>query len=231
VSNASPSGSLKRMINHLNSILRQWITAEDLKPPELDCAGCSMAITDPLNGERWRKNKCCTFQPFFPNFYLGAILNDFPRELASAQVYLGPLGMIANEDFRARWLTTVEEFKGENHHCFFYDHHQRKCTVWAFRPGECSTYFCQPVARAAEMSHKTFAVESAVAQMAMIELGYSPDDVSREVETLNSGVGSKDWSYEKVLTVYRRSWEWSQELQPKQIQQWLDFDILGRVAR
>lgn len=189
-----------------------------------------MAGFDPLFSERWRQHKCCTFQPFFPNFYLGAILNDSPRDLASKQVHLGPLGMIATQDFRALCNSTAEGLKGQSHHCTFFDSTQRRCTVWNLRPGECSTYYCRPKGIGAQLSQMTFAVESAVAQMAMVELGYSDIEVSQEVETLNSGVRQRIWDHTELLDVYQRAWRWSLNLTPEQIQQWLDFDILGRVA-
>jgi hypothetical protein len=173
-----------------------------------------MAARDPANAARWAAGKCCTFQPFFPNFYLGAMLEAGVKLPLNSNCIATPIGIFAKREFRDGRNAIADRLRGAEHLCSAYDN--GRCTVWRFRPGECGTYFCE--GDLPKRSEQTYRIESAVAQMALVELGFSPESVGRLVEEMESGVAVNGAGFEGV---YLRSWEFAQRLSKVEVESWL----------
>lgn len=126
------------------------------------------------------------------------------------QVFLAPIGAIPTLDYRRKYSGGVKEACG-----FFAD---GRCSLWRYRPGECSTYFCEaerPVER-----DSSFAVELAVAQMALVEQGFSADEISAQIDLVN-GVREREYSVPEMRIMYKKAWNWSQTLQPETVRAWI----------
>jgi Fe-S-cluster containining protein len=176
----------------VNMVLNRWLEDRPDLVPVLDCAACTLALERPAFAHRWRSYKCCTFQPFVANFLAGAMLEAGLDALAlkASKATLQPLGAIPTAGFREHYLATPEDSRGEEHLCSYFDEINRRCTVWSHRPGECSTFFCSDNGRSERevYSQRLFHIETAVAQMALVELGFAPEAIAAQVEALNQPI-------------------------------------------
>jgi hypothetical protein len=190
----------------LNPILARWLSPDSVETAVLDCSSCSRAL------------KCCDFQPFVANFLLGAMLSagrGLPE--AGADFSYQPLGLVPSASFRARHAATPEFERGEDLLCAFYDRASRQCAVWSARPGECSTYLCTPPSEArTRFSERSFAVETGLSQMALALQGFSPREISEQIDFLNTPEGGIEAAGD-VFEIYRRSWVWAQGLSAKEV--------------
>jgi len=195
----------------LNTTLARWIQPPALRTPQLDCASCA------------RPAKCCAFQPFVPNFLLGAWLAAAAELPEIPHVRFHPAGAVATLEYRAAHASVSEP--GVDLLCGFFDREKRTCRLWAYRPGECSNYFCDDL-RLSEarqnLRQRTFDVEMAVTQMALVELGFSGRQIGEQIDIVN-GVGEGSiYPGHELLMMYKRAWIWSQNLNPQTVQSWLE---------
>lgn len=176
---------------------------------EVDCGACAKAL------------KCCDFQPFVANFLVGQILakgENLPSLDPKKALYL-PIGVVATNAFRTRHAEVVPEQRQADLACGFYDLESRKCKIWFARPGECSTYFCDSLPRT-DLSQNSFEIEVAVAQMALVQQGFSRAEINFQVDAIN-GERDQTSSPAGLEHVYLTSWKWSQTLKAQDIQSWL----------
>jgi Fe-S-cluster containining protein len=95
--------------------------------------------------------KCCTYFPFVPNFSLGAMLESKNSQAAlriqAAQIkgVLLPSGLFAAPEHEQRILDIGGDGFGQHREllCPFFDTARLGCSVWQYRPGVCTTYFCK----------------------------------------------------------------------------------------
>lgn len=87
--------------------------------------------------------KCCTYFPFIPNFTLGSLTtNGF--NLARTSGLLLPLGLYPTPERQA----LIESFGVQGFGrkaellCPFFNTTSNFCSIWNYRPGVCTTYFC-----------------------------------------------------------------------------------------
>jgi hypothetical protein len=212
----------------LNSLLARWLVIENVTVPAVDCDVCTLSVQRSAVRERWHRYKCCTFQPFVSNFAAGAMLEAGlePLRLDPAKAVLRPLGVLPIKAFRELYSQTSEDTRGEDHLCSYFDRERRHCGIWRFRPGECSTHFCNTGERTATLealSHQAFTLETAVAQMALVHLGFSGEEVACEVDGLNAPPGDMRGLDARIAAeIYRASWEWARGLDREEVFSWLD---------
>jgi Fe-S-cluster containining protein len=224
-------------LSWLNSPLQMWVQNAVLWPvppaPSLDCHGCTRANrAKGVIADRWRKRKCCTFQPFTPNFLLGAIL-ETQKLPHFSQAVNSPLGLFPTSEYRRRYSSTHEDQRGENLLCAFFDKSNASCRVWQNRPSECAVYFCQETRFFKDRSADLFDLENAIAQMALIHHGWT----AKEVERL---LGWMDWSdadqvgfcwkhyKDREQDFYHSCWHWAKALTLNEIYSWLEPSVQAR---
>lgn len=138
-------------------------------PPErkATCERCSMCkegcdnLADPVAQSRLFRSdtKCCTFYPRLPNYLVGALLSDEDEALAEGRRRV-------RERIRSRlgaspqWLQPPPKYdllyqsargafgRSAALRCPYYAEGSGSCTIWRYREGVCSTYFCKYVAGA-----------------------------------------------------------------------------------
>lgn len=195
----------------LNTTLARWSRPSGLRAPQLDCAGCA------------KPAKCCAFQPFVPNFLLGGWLENALVLPEIENVYFTPIGAVATPEYRARHVASAEP--GVELLCGFFDRTSRSCTMWNFRPGECSTYFCDDARLSEEredVRQKSFDLEVSIAQMALVELGFSPVEIGAQVDHVNGMGVSMITSSPELLMMYKKAWNWSKILTREMVESWME---------
>jgi Fe-S-cluster containining protein len=222
----------------LNEPLQTWFAEARLKPyplaPALDCKKCSRAAKSETADEkaRWEKWKCCTFQPFVPNFLLGAVLQT--KLIPSApNAVISPLGLCPTSEYRIKYFAAEDKDRGEEYLCTFFDKQKGQCGIWKNRPSECATFFCEESAFYSNRSSDLFEWEIAVAQMCLAEHGFS----DKEIDQL---MGWMDWSDEESLKIrwkhlgdrknkfFVSCWNWAKERTGSEIRSWLSEDVQER---
>lgn len=191
----------------LNTILGQWLKAPNLPRPAVDCGRCSKADSS-KKPERWQNFKCCTFQPFVPNFALGKFLKEGGRlPQLKADHSWQALGLLPGLEYRKLYEATSEDDRGENLLCQFYEN--KRCAIWSVRPTECATHFCiKTGSEALEIAVQSYALETGVAQLVLDELGYDSAKISEQIDWLN---GEKKpaagLNPEEAAALYRKAWD------------------------
>jgi Fe-S-cluster containining protein len=201
----------------MNVPWQTWLEKADVRPahtPKLDCLNCSKPV------------KCCAFQPFVPNFLLGAILEK-RRLPQSDQTVFTPLGLVPSLEYQKRFLGTKEH--DASFSCAFLDGN-RNCTVWEFRPSECAGYFCEE-SIFNERSHDLFEWENVVAQMVLVEQGFDIQQINLMMDWLEHDLTPSletFWLGRDRDQFYLECWNWAKEQAGKDILSWLNPQVRSR---
>lgn len=209
----------------LNSILGQWLNVPQAAAPLLDCDICTKSLASE-HSVRWSQFKCCTFQPYIPNFALGKWLAE-GGELPNLKFDHSwrPLGLVPGLAYREMYLKTADEERGADLLCAFYDSAHRRCTIWSARPSECSTFFCKGKTKVIEqISRAGFEAETSFAQMALLALNFDEADVWAQVDLLNfeNVEGPPPLTRQNAQELYLQSWEWARNLTPEEVRECLE---------
>lgn len=161
------------------------------------CDHCAKAAPQYKKADAYQNNlKCCTFQPYIPNFALGAILSDPSQryEKAKASIrqklkrreFLLPIGMVASVRYQTEYMKNKKKIfgKDKDYLCSFYDNELNQCGVWHYRGAVCTSFYC--FSSYGETGQKFWSevsdfqtyVEMALMEDAMVHLGYSPRQLS-----------------------------------------------------
>jgi hypothetical protein len=194
----------------LNTTLARWL-ATPLSVPDVDCRGCA------------KLTKCCAFQPFIPNFLLGGWLESLTVLPQHKSLCFQPLGAMPTPEYREKHRVAGNKDQALDLLCSFYV--DGRCSIWNFRPGECSTYFCDEAMTSEprqSLAKKSFAIEIAVAQMALVELGFAPKEISAQVDACNGQAEfSEKYPDAELILMYKRAWQWSKQLNADLVASWL----------
>lgn len=133
-----------------------------------------------------------------------------------------PLGALATAKYRTSHLAAKDRDLNLDLLCSFYKN--GRCSIWEYRPGECSTYFCDSGMTSAprqELARQSFSVEVAVAQMALVELGFTRVEISAQVDACNGkGDFAQNFSDADLISMYKQAWNWSKSLTAETIASW-----------
>lgn len=206
-------------------ILPADILKISLEEKKATCDSCAMSRpkyrgTNPYEPDL----KCCTFHPFLPNFLVGAILQD-PALQAGADVlrekirrreYALPIGMVAPVRYQLEFKAKKENEFGQRRDwlCPYYDTEGNNCRVWRYRGVVCTTFFCKSSYGKdgktfwSEMSDYLSYVEMALMEEALVQLDFSPRQVSELTDYLNreDGTLSERRSWILPADLHRRLW-------------------------
>lgn len=191
----------------LPSFYSQILPSEVLGLPIAELkATCNACIEVPKYEE---KLKCCTFHPFLPNYLVGQILLDqkknpsFVSEVMkhkiSTREYVLPLGMVAPVSYQVDFnKNKAEEFgKRSDWLCPYYDKIQDRCGIWRNRGSVCTSFYCKS---SKGIKGKRFwnealdylsYVEMALAEEALVNLDFSPRQISDLLGYINRHQGTK----------------------------------------
>ncbi len=145
--------------------------------------------------------KCCTFHPYLPNYAVGALLSQSEvtvgiekllHKIEQRQFAL-PIGVVAPFDYQFRFMNREEQHFGNERGllCPYYDTGKNACSIWRYRGVVCTTFFCRSDDGQdgqkfwAVMNDYLSYVEMALAEECLVQLDFSPRDLSDQLFYLN----------------------------------------------
>ncbi len=131
----------------------------DLNAPEerlATCSNCAMVCAENSSGSSFLPStKCCTFQPFIPNYLVGSILKDCAapegnlriRNAISKRLGVEPSGIRPTKIYSMMYMNgnALGFGKSEALLCSYFQKIDGTCSIWRHRDAVCSTYFCKTV--------------------------------------------------------------------------------------
>jgi hypothetical protein len=161
--------------------------------------------------------KCCTFHPYIPNFAVGALLTEnlvSPglKKLKSKierREFAFPVGVMAPFDYQFKFLSKEENDFGNdvNLLCPYYDTEKNKCSVWQYRGVVCTSFYCRSdygqdgLKFWAVLSDYLSYVEMALAEECLVQLDFSPRDLSDQLLYLNKHDFEAEEAVQSALAV------------------------------
>ncbi|MFP5519759.1 MAG: hypothetical protein ACLGGX_07640 [Bdellovibrionia bacterium] len=188
--------------------LPQELLSFDPKELKATCHKCAMAKENGHRGKTFYQAnlKCCTYEPFIPNFMVGAILKNSANS-AGAEViqqkivkreYALPIGLVPSVRYQLQFKENKEKIFGKDpeYLCSFYDVETQLCTIWRQRGNVCTTFHCKSSYGVAgkkfwnQFGHLLSYVEQILLEEALIQLDFSPRQVSELFGYLNRESGT-----------------------------------------
>jgi len=168
--------------------INKWAVAE----AAVDCQRCS--VSTPLRrDDRPRPYKCCSFQPFWSAFFVGACLdaNQWSLEkLLDPNSILLPVGVVPPSSKRCRQNRLSSHTRSGDRElvCSYFDLSSGQCGVFAYRPLECRRYFCASVPRQQKyrdfVYHHLAGLQADLLRQFILENNYSDNDWNQWIEFL-----------------------------------------------
>lgn len=206
---------LPQIYHHL---LPKEILSAELEEKLATCDACAM--TADKQGKKTpvyqADLKCCTYEPFMPNYLLGAILkqNDSSspgakmiREKIKNRNYSLPIGMTASLAYQVNFNHREPEDFGQKRDwlCSYYNKETNNCGIWRNRGAVCTTFFCKSSYGKKGLlfwqnlnDYMTY-VEMALMEEALVHLDFSPRQVSGMLDYLNRYEATKAEMKSNVL--------------------------------
>lgn len=145
--------------------------------------------------------KCCTFHPYLPNYSVGALLSRSEKTSGILKIeskiknreFALPIGIVAPFDYQFLFLNKEDEQFGNDAAllCPYYDTGANRCSIWNSRGVVCTTFFCRSdqgqagLKFWAVLSDYLSYVEMALAEECLVQLDFSPRDLSDQLFYLN----------------------------------------------
>lgn len=177
------------------------ILSIDVTETKATCEKCLRARDHRFKYTYQPNLKCCTFHPFTPNYAVGGLLTknqhsvglDQIKNKISNQEFALPIGLIAPFDYQLKFLTKDENDFGrrEDLLCPYYDKNKNRCSIWQYRGVVCTTFFCRSDYGQdgqkfwTVLSDYLSYVEMALAEECLVQLDFSPRDISDQLMYLN----------------------------------------------
>ncbi|MFN7730013.1 MAG: hypothetical protein ACK5P7_12715 [Bdellovibrio sp.] len=199
-----------------------------LEEKKATCENCAMAPENrpPKAKVTYQKQlKCCTFEPYLPNFVVGALLThedrfqhgikQIRRKIAKRE-YALPLGLLPSVKFQVQFNNRKAwEFGNrEDWLCPYYVKTTQSCGIWKYRGTVCTTFFCQHDAGAAgqrfweSLSNFLSFSEMALMEDLLAELDFSPRQVSELLDYMNriDGTAIEKSTHQMPEALFKRLW-------------------------
>lgn len=161
--------------------------------------------------------KCCTFHPYIPNFAVGGLLlleNESVgikklKNKISQREFAFPVGVMAPFDYQFIFMTKEEEQFGNDKNllCPYYDILKNQCSVWKYRGVVCTSFYCRSdfgqdgLKFWAVLSDYLSYVEMALAEECLVQLDFSPRDLSDQLLFLNKREFEPEETEQKCLAM------------------------------
>ncbi len=173
------------------------------------CDNCLMSQPAAQKTKEWYQPdlKCCTYYPFLPNYVIGNLLEESPEfvkkrlhDVIDQQKYALPIGVVAPISYQVEFNNrTLGEFgQRRDWLCPYYDQSSNRCGVWLHRGSVCTTYYCKSNYKARGKKYWQLLgdylsyVEMALMEEALVQLDFSPRQVSELVSFLNCYSGTEE---------------------------------------
>jgi hypothetical protein len=182
-------------------LLPSSLLSFSLSETKMNCENCSMSRPQHRGRYPYQKDlKCCTFQPFLPNFLVGKILQS---QLPSADVvkhkilnddFALPIGIIPSFSFQKQFNNkSLGEFGNRaDWLCPYYNPTQQNCGIWQYRGTVCTSFVCKSSYGAKglkfweSLSNYLHYVEMALMEESLVYLDFSPRQTNEMLALLNN---------------------------------------------
>jgi hypothetical protein len=183
------------------NILSSKILGIDVTETKATCDNC-LRSRDKRFSYTYKKDlKCCTFHPYLPNYAVGALLS-LPHQTSGVKKlqqkienrqFAFPIGVMAPFDYQFQFLTKEENQFGNDPSllCPYYDDSAQQCSIWTYRGVVCTSFYCRSdygqngLKFWAVLSDYLSYVEMALAEECLVQLDFSPRDLSDQLLYLN----------------------------------------------
>lgn len=169
--------------------IQEWV----LRPEAVDCQNCSVYPATV---------KCCTYEPFLPNYLIGATIaqgREGPHDFDSLN-YI-PLGYLPSPHIKRQLVNKASRFgQPDMATCRFL--RQGDCQIWPLNGGQCRSYYCKSKYAEAGLqtwraaTHYLVTVEHLLAQELLAESAFSPKIIAEQIALLqahNQSQESEGW--------------------------------------
>lgn len=203
------TGPGTKMIRHLitpiyHRLFDREILDFELKETKATCDNCAMAPKE------YRADlKCCTFEPFIPNYLVGAAFESASTAPAALKVIKDkikkrslalPIGLSAPVRFQIEFNHREDgEFGNrEDWLCPYYSKETQNCGIWKHRGAVCTSYYCKSDAGSKglkfwkALENYIHYTEMALMEESLVMLDFSPRQVNACLEYLNR-IEGKGW--------------------------------------
>lgn len=153
--------------------------------------------------------KCCTFQPFLPNYEVGAILSRSEVSATMKQLilekirrreYALPMGIFVPVNYQVEFNHRGPTDFGnrEDLLCSYYDSLQQQCGIWRHRGSVCTSYFCvsdrgpKGLKQWALLGDYLHVCEMVLAQDCLVSMGLPPESIDAQLEYINCETGTEE---------------------------------------
>lgn len=180
------------------------VLKKDVTETKATCDNCLRARDKRFPYPYDPKLKCCTFFPFLPNYAIGGILKenlpgaDVILENIKKRKFTLPLGAFPDLEYQHKFFHKKKTDFGnrEDLMCPYYNHKESNCGIWKYRGVVCTTFFCRSDRGETGQTYWTNLnnflsyVEMALAEECLVQLDFSPRDMSDQLDFLNR----KEWT-------------------------------------
>ncbi len=208
-------------------LLPKTLLSFEIYEVKATCSQCAMALgkaqKNGADADKWYNPslKCCTYQPFLPNYLLGGILKSSSRGVIESQItqkdFMLPLGGFPSVKYQIAFNAKNPADFGRKSEflCSYYDKKTELCKIWKYRNSVCSTYHCfsiyneKGISFWLDLQEYLFSVETTLAEYCMEEGGFNPQQVWESLDFLN-GKGPEsleaDWN-ELTAESHQELWQ------------------------
>lgn len=182
-------------------ILNTKVLAIEVTEKAATCDNC-LRSRDKRFATNYNPNlKCCTFHPYLPNFAVGALLEQKNETIGIQAIknkikeheFSFPIGLLAPFEYQFKFLTKENSDFGNDQTllCPYYDKLANQCSIWQYRGVVCTSFYCRSdfgqngLKFWAVLSDYLSYVEMALAEECLVQLDFSPRDLSDQLFYLN----------------------------------------------
>lgn len=171
--------------------------------------------------------KCCTYQPFLPNYAVGFVLSQNSENYHHAQAvlrkqiqerrYALPIGVLPSVKYQVEFQKNKPKIFGRDRDflCPYYNRAQNCCSLWKVRGSVCTSFYCMSSYGASgqafwkEMQNYLSYTEMLLMEECLVHLDYSPRDVSNQIQYLNrkKGTASELRSHRLTQKKFNELWK------------------------
>lgn len=181
----------------------------DVTETKANCSNCTRARDKRFLYLYKPHLKCCTFYPFVPNYAIGGILTEklkgaeVIRKKINQREFALPLGAFPTLQFQYEFINREFTDFGQREDllCPYYDKSENNCQIWNYRGVVCTTYFCTSNRGQAgqnfwkDLSDYLSYIEMSFAEECLVQLDFSPRDISDQLVFLNR----TEWTSEETV--------------------------------
>lgn len=224
---------------YLRFFPRELLNAE-ISETKATCSNCNWKSYQP-------DLKCCTYEPYLPNYLVGALLESsstsegakqaLRRKIEKRQFSL-PIGMTASVKYQVEFNGRKAEDFGNRADwlCPYYNRDLNNCGIWKYRGAVCTTYYCRSDLGKKglrfwdDLSGYLTYVEMALMEDVLVHMDFSPRQISDCLDYINRYEGtalelkSQSLPIEKAKKLWNGYFDEQETFFRKSYQMVKDFD-------